>query len=425
MINQTDIVIVFALALSAGAVHAQEPSPNNPVCSRCAYPQGWFLETELGSAYVSDSSFKFGDYAGLTDQGGLLVGDIFADYWGESANQWHFEGRNLGLESRSIIIEGGLQGHYALRLSYDGLPHTQFESGTTPFVNPAASSLLLPVNWVRGASTSDLSALDQSLHSVGIRTDRDTFGLGFSFVQNPRLEYDVDYQYAAKEGTGIFGGSFLNTSTILPRPVDYQTQSLDASVNYRGDAWGARLGYYGSLFTNDTSTLRWDNPFIPPVDGADRGQAALEPDNDFHQLSLAGHLQPMTHTQLSGRIAMGRMTQDDELLRFTINPNLTSTLPSRTSDAEVDTLHADVRFASRPIGKLRLRGSYTRDERDNDTPIRAWAYVTGDALLTAPRLNLPYGYERDKINLSADYRLPYNIRVSGGWRRDICLAHIL
>ena len=397
--SRAAIVTLFLSALPGFVIHAQESTNDGWQCALCAYPEGWFLDTEIGGGYVSDDSFLFGNYTGLNDQGGYFIGDVVADYWGQSGDHWYFEGLNLGLDSRSMTIEGGRQGQYELRLSYDKLPHFLFESGETPFINPAASSLVLPTDWVPGATTSDMPSLEQSLRSVGISTERETIGLGFSYVQNTRLEYDVDYQHSTKEGTGMYGGSFLNTATILPRPVDHETRTLEAGITYHADEWSARFGYFGSLFNNDTPTLRWDNPFTSVVPGAEEGQAALEPDNEFHQLILSGHFRPAMHTQLSGSLAVGRMEQDEELLPFTINPNLLSPLPVQSLDAEVDTVHADFRIASRPTRKLRLRGSYTFDERDNETPSLDWAYATTDALPAGPRTNLPYGYERYKIDL--------------------------
>ncbi len=377
------------------------------------------MDTDLGAGYVSDDSFKFGDYTGLNDNGVFLVGDVSADYWGTSGDRWQLAGRNLGLESRSINVNGGRQGRYELRFSYDKIPHNLFESGRTPYMNPGTADLTLPDNWLPAATSAEMTNLDAALHPVGVRTERESFGLGFSFVQNKRLEYDVDYRYSSKEGTGIYGGSFLNTSTILPRPVDYATQTFEAGLTYRADSWSARFGYLGSLFSNESSRLRWDNPFTPVVPGANEGQAALEPDNGFHQFSLSGHYRLLSHTQLSGSLAVGRMSQDDTLLPFTINPNLLSPLPVRSLDAEVDTRHIDLRVASRPIRNLRLRASYTVAERDNKTPSLQWSYIIADALPAASRANLPYGYERNKINLDADYRLPYGLKISGGWKRNV------
>lgn len=412
------LLLLLSVWLSSEG-HAQASAAAGRSCDRCAYPEGWYLETEIGGGYVSDGAVRFGDYTGLDDAGGIVIGAVAADFWGESGVHWRFEGRDLGLDSRSVEIAGGRQGRYDLRLSFDQLPHDRFESAATPFVNPASSSLQLPADWVPGVTTGALSVLDASLRPVQIGTDRETVGLGFSVVPTPRLAFDVDYRHATKDGTGIYGGSFLNTATLLPRPVDYQTQTLDAGMAYRADDWSVRLGYFGSLFHNDASALRWQNPFSPVVPGATEGQAALEPDNSFHQLTMSGQYRPVGHTQLTGSLAVGRMEQDEDLLPFTTNPALLSALPVPSLDAEVATLQAALRIASRPMRKLRLRGAWHYDERDNKTPSLDWAGVTGDALPAPSRRNLPYDYERYTIDLEADYRMPFGIRAYAGWRRGV------
>ena len=52
----------------------------------------------------------------------------------------------------------------------------------------------------------------------------------------------------------------------------------------------ATLGYQLSMFRNDRDALTWSNPFFPVTSGASRGQLALAPDNQFHQvLGSAGY----------------------------------------------------------------------------------------------------------------------------------------
>ena len=71
--NRAVIITLFLCALPRFAIHAQEPATDGWNCARCVYPAGWSLETEVGGGYVSDSSFKFGDYTGLNEAGGFFV----------------------------------------------------------------------------------------------------------------------------------------------------------------------------------------------------------------------------------------------------------------------------------------------------------------------------------------------------------------
>ena len=399
------------------AVAAGSDGASSESCELCSFPSGWYLETDFGAAFVSDDSFRFGDYTGTTDEGVYLLGRVAADYWGAAGAHWRLEGSDLGLDARRLELRGDLPGRYEFRVGYSALPHNLFESGQTPF-RLTGDSLILPPDWQPAPTTTAMTALDASLLPVEIRTERETFALGLSLVQNEHVEYTVDYRYTDKTGTGIFGGSFLNTSTLLPRPVDHRFHTLDARMVVRADSWSAQLGYLASIFQNDNQRLRWDNPFTPVQPGADVGQAALEPDNEFHRISLSGHYRPAAATQLSANVSLGRMTQDDMLLPYTSSADLQSPLPVQALDAEVDTLNADLRLVSRWGRDLRITASYTLDDRDNRTPVFEWSYRLAETLAAVPRSNTPYDIERRRLRFAADYRLPLRAKLSGGWKRE-------
>ncbi|MEM8683617.1 MAG: MtrB/PioB family outer membrane beta-barrel protein, partial [Pseudomonadota bacterium] len=245
--NRALTIAVVLSVLPVAADSAETPSNVAEGCELCSFPSGWLLETDLGTAFVSDDSFKFGDYTGMTDSGAFLIGSLVADYRRPGGQHWRLAAADLGLDSRAASLNGGLPGRYRLRMSYAQIPHNLFESGQTPFTLSGAN-FTLPQDWQTAPTSGAMSGLNAALSPVAIRTERESFGLGFSFVQNRALEYDLDYQYTNKTGNDIFGASFLNTATLLPRPVDYAMHTLDAGVSFRASAWSARVAYLGSLF---------------------------------------------------------------------------------------------------------------------------------------------------------------------------------
>ncbi|MGR8979502.1 MAG: MtrB/PioB family outer membrane beta-barrel protein [Gammaproteobacteria bacterium] len=84
---------------------SQALEPSNPL---------YTSEIELGGGYNTEDSFKFGQYSGLENRGGFVIGNLHiqlrADYNGNSTDYWKLDGRNLGLSSRSIRGEYGQQG---------------------------------------------------------------------------------------------------------------------------------------------------------------------------------------------------------------------------------------------------------------------------------------------------------------------------
>ena len=74
--------------------------------------------TEIGAGDVSDGSYKAGEYNGLEKKGGFGIGNI--DWRGggafdsDSALRWRIKGIDLGLETRSLYGEVGVQGKFRL-----------------------------------------------------------------------------------------------------------------------------------------------------------------------------------------------------------------------------------------------------------------------------------------------------------------------
>ena len=102
-------------------------------------------QIELGVGYVSEDSFKFGNFTGLHDNGAHLIGNIDLNRRNE-ANTHYFSltGRNLGLSSRNLTIEGGEQGNYGLRLEYDEIPRYFSDTYQTPYLGAGTNRLTQP-----------------------------------------------------------------------------------------------------------------------------------------------------------------------------------------------------------------------------------------------------------------------------------------
>ncbi len=158
--------------------------------------------------------------------------------------------------------------------------------------------------------------------------------------------FAVNFRHEEKTGTRGTGGSFVFSDSLLPMPVDYKTDQVDVSAAYSVARFQARIAYYGSIFKNDDNALTWANPYVSLVNGGTAGQLALAPNNEFHQLVLL----PPVMTSTRGRSSrptsrVGRMTQDETFLPYTINSTLTTQpLPRSSLDGRVDTLSGNVKI---------------------------------------------------------------------------------
>ena len=262
-----------------------------------------------------------------------------------------------------------------------------------------------------------MTELGNALQQVKIERDWDIYQLGAAFTPASRWALDVNYRHQAREGNSISSGSFFFAATTFAAPVDDSTDELELSALYNGDTWQVSASYWGILFDNKVSSLTWDNPYTAQAPGTDSGQLARAPDNESHQLKLAGSAFLPGHTTLTGQISVGQMNQNDAFLPFTTNTQIaTAPLPSASANAKVDTTNLMLRVTSSPTRKFTIEGEFRSNERDNRTPEQVFNYVVTD-VFNAPNsaTNVAYDYERNDFRLRGEYRITPRIRVHGGY----------
>ena len=417
------VVLVMQLSIAGAQQEAEPAAPSvdteSWVCDYCAFEEGWYSDLTLGVGSVSDDSYKFGEYNGLQEEGSYLIGEANARYRGEDAVYLDLSASDLGLDTRSLAIEGGRQGSYDIFLRYDEIPHYISNSASSPYLGSGGDTLTLPAGWVNASSTSAMTALAPNLREVDLKTERKRLGTGISITTESPWSYHIDLRHEDKEGNKPGGGAFLFNSAQLVEPVDYVTDEIDASVSYTTRRWQGKLAYYVSTFSNGNESLTWENAYTPIVAGADEGRLALPPDNEFQQLSLSLAYRINDRNQVSGDIAVGSMKQDEKLLQATQNTALlVAPLPADSADVEVDTTNARLKFTTMATDNLSLSAIYSHDERDNRTPQRMYEWVSTDAVVASQRSNLPYSYTRDAVKIKADYNYDKGLKLGAGYDID-------
>jgi MtrB/PioB family decaheme-associated outer membrane protein len=421
--NRTLKVIVATLLgagpLAAPMAFAQEmPDFEQWQCRFCPFPETGVSGSAGASVLdVSEDSARFGNYTGLDEDGAYVNADAALVYRAEGGYAVSLDARDLGLDSRAIELRAGRQGSWTVDLSWDEIPRRLDDTGRTVYSGLGTDSLTLPSGWVRGNFTDDFAALDANLRDFTLGWDRRTAGLGFEFIQSGNLRYEADWSRQTKEGRGLTWGNFLGTATELAKPLDYQTDQVDAAIIYGASKWNLRLGYFGSFFSNKDNVLVWENPF----NGPDLGRMAQAPDNRYNQAQLSGRYQFSTwDTSLNASYARGRMEQTDALAAYTINPTIPAqALPVAEFDGEADTTAANVRLTTRPLERLRVVAEYRLNERDNKSGQYDWAAVQADAFQTLTFQNPAYGFENRDLSLIADYRFSRLLQGGLGWQEKV------
>lgn len=405
-------------------------------------PSAFSGEVTIGLGYVSEDAFKFGEYNGLQDDGLFAIGGIdlastFA-YDGASANYWSIRGENLGLETRDIEARFGQQGTADGFFRYRQIQHYRINSARNPFIGAGSADQTLPADWVGSNTTGGLRNLFASLNKREIKTEREQFGGGLSWLFAKNWSISGNYQHEKKDGVepmgAIFGTNGGNPrGAVLVAPIDYTNDTLDLSLAYAGHKTQLALAYHLSLFNNDDEALTWDNPFLRLpfgntwARGTDfaagaRGQIARAPDNQSHQVVFTGGHRIGQSTRVTANVAYGWMTQNETFLPASINPNLVTTGLQRNSlEGRIETTYVNVGFSTRPSRKFDIRGHYIYDDQDNETPRNIYQLAVNDSaaqgglVSSNARINTPYSSTSHRASIDANYRIRPTTKLTFGY----------
>jgi len=406
-------------------------------------------ELEIGIIYVSEDSFKSGEYTGLEEEGfyGNINFSILSPSTYDSEDEkkifYEITGTNLGLSSRSIFAEYGELGKYDVYFDYDQLPHFQYDDAFSFFEGAGSSSQTLPAGWVpTGNNPQTLAANNATFPSnsqIDVETERKKLGGGFSWNMSKFWQITANYHHESKEGTQTLGaetgGGGGGPSSVLIVPVDYQTDEFDVGMSYDDKNKQFELRYNLSLFRNDEESVTWENPFSTGSTPARIGQ---DPDNQAHQISSSGGYYLGETGRLSGSLSWTRMIQDDTFLPYTTDPanlNFAPNLPRTDLDGEVDQWYGNLNYTVRPTKDLDFSVRYTLNKYDNNTPTAVYNRVVNDntdqnATSTSQNsVNRPYSFEQHKVELNAGYRLTRKTKLKVGYdfdwnERDLAEADI-
>jgi MtrB/PioB family decaheme-associated outer membrane protein len=394
---------------------------------------------EFGFGYVDDDSFRFGRYRGLHESGGYGVLNI--DWFrrgpwdGPDAGYTHVVARDLGLSTRSIAVEHGRQGSYRVRADYRQMPMYRSDSAQTIFNGVGSTRLTLPPNWVGAQNTAGMTQLLPSLGPVELRHERRRIGFGLDALLSERWDVTTNVRHENKQGLKSIGAVIGNSggnprAVLLPEPVDYETREADVALRYTDARRQLEFRYLVSLFDNGNRALSWQNPYST-IGGWQAsvgfpngfGQLALPPDNQFHQASVAGGYTWNNGLRLTSDVALGRMTQDEAFLPYTINPALAASvlqpLPRSSLDGRIDTTVANIRLSGRSGDRFHWNASARFDDRDNRTARAEYVYIGGDSALqnravnsSSRRFNEPYSFRETRLRVDAGYRLARRTKLT-------------
>jgi len=412
--------LAIGAAFAAATASADDPGASVDTsdwkCTQCPFVQGYSGEVEGGVLGASGANATFGRYTGIDHGGAYADAAASGQYRSEDGTYANYELERLGLASRDGYVEGGREGRYDLRVSYDGQPNELYDTGATPF-KASGSSLGLPAGWVSAGGTAAMSGLGTSLTPVNIESDRRTVALLARYFASPSWTVFGEFRRQEHNGTGLTSASFLTEAVQLPQPFDYVTNSLEAGAAWSGRKASFRLSYNGSWFDDDYDSITFANPYLPIVPGSTQGQLSTPPGNTLQQFNATGNVQLPWHTTLTSTASFGTLKQNTAFLPVSTLPG--SSVPMPTSlDGDVHLSHYALGLASRPLPKLSVRGNATYDGHDDKTPPLAIPYIVTDTFSGGTALTPRYSEDRVRLDGGADYALLRWLKVGVGGKLD-------
>jgi len=260
-----------------------------------------------------------------------------------------------------------------------------------------------------------------------LRTRRDIANANLVYSATPNVDLTFNLRNTKKEGAYPWGGSFGISNAIateMPVPVDHRTTELTTSLEYSNDRGYARLGYDGSFFRNNVTTLVWDNPSRvsdAAVGGPAQGRMALWPNTDMNSVSAAGGLKLPAHSRASAYISVGNLSNNAALLPYTINSALVSPALDRpTADITARVTAMNYLFTSRPVNTVWFSARYRLYEFDNRTvPFETRNGVNYDTTVVAlNKESEPFSQTRHTFDADATYSPIRHVGFRAGYTRE-------
>lgn len=383
-------VLALAIAATSGAVIAAEDDAVRALTK----PDS---EVRAGIGYVDEDNFRFGRYTGLNEQGVYGLLDIDLRQRDDAAGTWLIvNGRNLGLDSRSLRLEYDHQSDWRAFAEYSEIPRFN------PYTHDSG---------LAGIGSASLVVNGTDLRDLQLETQRQRVSAGMSKWFGDNFSVDIRALDERKDGERMYGRGTPGAMEFLADPIDQRIRQFEAKVSYAGKSLQVAGGYYGTTFDNANTALNIAGGAPPLADGAGAfTPMALPPDNQSHQVFIAGAYRFAPTVAANFKAAYGRATQDDRFI-------LPTTTGRTDLGGRIDTLSLQAGITAHPWSKLSLLANVRYEDRDDQTPVVDYFPVT--VTPTATGENEPRDIETTVGRIEASYQLPAGLRLTAGVEDEI------
>lgn len=333
-------------------------------------PFGSWIDFGARGTDLTGDGARYERYRDLGD--GLFVEGVQLNH--ETGHGWllNFSGEHVGRRDQRhtgrFVRPGKLKG----QATWDQIPMLMSNSSRTIFSGVGSNVLTIPDSY-QGGYRSNAALFDATSRGFDIKSRRHIFSTDLEYIATPALTLSARGQYTNREGVIPYGGSFGHSVlSETAAPVDHTLKDLDAGAEFSRNPVLVRVGYTASLFTNQNTTLAWDNPFnlTDTASNPSRGRGSLPPSNTYYGVNTLVSVKLPHRSRVSAYASMGSLTDaGDPIMPLTIN-STTAILPlvRSTVDGKARTTAANLDFTSRPTRMVNVNVRFRSYDYDNRTP---------------------------------------------------------
>ena len=365
------------------------------------------LEGEVGAKGVyagvtgeEGGRAKFTEYRDL-QQGVSIFGDVGLGLNSER-NFLKFRATDMGYDTQSYRLDGGMWGKFKFDLFYDEIPHNLTFDARTFFFEAGHHALV-------GTPNTNFSAWNTFDYSI----DRKQYGGGFKLPLLKPFYFDVSFQREDRDGikpAGTAPGSPGGIVLEIPEPVDYTTNNLKLEGGYAKNPFFLSAGFIYSDFDDHNDKLTFTHPVAPfPVD-----TLTLSPDNKYYKGYFKGAVKLPLNSKFNVNAGYSSAKSDTSLLNSfvdtgTINP---VTLSKLSFDGKINTKNYSFVLTSNPLRILDGKIFYSFYKRENRNDVVFQNEIT----LGTIEFNKPFDYKKNAAGIDLGLKFPENFYLSGGYK---------
>lgn len=390
-----------ALALALLAAYAPALAQDSEEVKELITPES---SASVGVGSLSQDAPRFGQYSGVRKEGSYGLLDLDVVKRNDDSGTWlRFTGRSLGLDSAELRMSHERQGDWGYFLDYNQIPRYEPYTITTAVTGIGTANLVVPATSTPGVP-------------VQLKTQRDALTLGFNKHVSRDLSFEVTLKNEEKNGARLWGRGTTGGAGVFeffPESIHSRTRQLEATVSYSREKLNMAAAYYGSFYNNLNNS---EYGQYSPTGGSASiaNPLGLPPDNQSHQLSLAGSYRFGASTNATFKLARATATQEDTFMTNvgTLAPAVVAA-GTNNLGAKVETTLMQAGLTMRPLPKLSLLANLRYEDRDDKTPVLRYA-TTANATATYDGDNEPRSIRRTSGKFEGTYQLPVGLRLTGG-----------